>query len=304
LLFPNSHLYQSSTSERNYMSILLVGCGYLGSRVGARWLAAGEEVSMITRSEENAKAFAQQGYKPIVADVTEPATLTNLPPVQIVLYAVGYDRQSGASIDDVYVTGLRNVLNQLPAPARVVYISTTGVYGPGESGSWVDESSPCEPTRPGGKASLAAEQLLAAHPNGANRVVLRMAGLYGPGRLPLAAQVRTGEPVPAEPEAYLNLIHIDDAAQVVVLAAKAEKPANCYCVSDGRPVLRRDFYEELARLLAAPSPTFALPESAGASTRRGSGDKRISNERLVGDLAVRFEYPSYIEGLTAICSSS
>jgi nucleoside-diphosphate-sugar epimerase len=285
------------------MANLLVGCGYLGSRVGERWLAAGEEVYTITRSEEKAQAFAQQGYKPIVADVTQPATLMKLPPVQTVLYAVGYDRQSGASIDDVYVNGLRNVLDQLRAAARVVYISTTGVYGPGGAGTWVEETSPCEPTRPGGKASLAAEELLAAHPNGANRVVLRMAGLYGPGRLPLAAQVRAGEPVPAEPEAYLNLIHIDDAAQVVVLAAKAEDPATCYCVSDGRPVLRREFYEELARLLDAPSPTFALPESAPAPARRGSGDKRISNERLLADLPVRFEYPSYIEGLAAICSS-
>lgn len=281
------------------MPILLVGCGYLGSRVGERWLAAGEEVFVITRSEEKAQAFAQQGYKPVVADVTQPATLANLPAVQTVLYAVGYDRQSGASIDDVYVNGLRNVLDQLKEPARVIYVSTTGVYGPGGAGAWVDETSPCEPTRPGGKASLAAEQLLAAHPNGVNRVVLRMAGLYGPGRLPLAAQVRAGEPVPAEPEAYLNLIHIDDAAQVVELAARAARLARCYCVSDGRPVLRREFYVELARLLNAPTPVFAAPEST--TTRRGSGDKRISNARLLADLPISFAYPSYVEGLAVIC---
>jgi nucleoside-diphosphate-sugar epimerase len=284
--------------------LLIVGCGYLGSRVGQRWLAAGEDVYTITRSAEKARDFARQGYRSIVADVTQPATLAKLPAVPTVLYAVGYDRQGGPSIDEVYVNGLRNVLDCLPAPARVIYISTTGVYGPGGAGAWVDESSPCEPTRSGGKASLAAEALLAAHRNGANRVVLRMAGLYGPGRLPLAAQVLAGEPIPAEPEAFLNLIHIDDAAEVATLAARAERPAACYCVSDGQPVRRRAFYEELARLLAAPAPTFAMPELSATSARRGSGDKRISNARLLADLPVSLQYPSYRAGLAAICSSS
>ncbi len=286
------------------MSILLVGCGYLGSRVGQRWLAAGEEVYTITRSDEKAQEFAQQGYKPIVADVTRPATLAKLPAVKTVLYAVGYDRQSGDSIDKVYVEGLRNVLDRLRAPARVVYISTTGVYGPGGGGAWVDETSPCEPTRPGGKASLAAEQVLASHPKGSNHVILRMAGLYGPGRLPLATQIRAGEPVPAEPEAYLNLIHIDDAAQVAVLAAQAEQSSACYCVSDGHPVLRKDFYVELARLLEAPAPTFASPDVSATPTRRGSCAKRISNARLLSELPMRLEYPSYMEGLAAICGHS
>ena len=285
------------------MSILIVGCGYLGLRAGRRWLADGEEVFALTRSESRAASLSEQGFKPLLGDVTVTESLAHFPPISTLLFAVGFDRQAGPSIDEVYVQGLKNVLNQLTSPApRVIYISSTGVYGPGGEGAWVDESSDCNPTRPGGKASLAAESVLSAHPNATNHVILRMAGIYGPGRLPLAAQIQSGEPIPAEPEAYLNLIHIEDAAQVTVTAAKAQDPANCYCVSDGQPVLRKDFYAELARLLHAPVPSFAAVDQTAGSARRGSGDKRISNARLLKELPVSFQYPTYQAGLAAICA--
>jgi nucleoside-diphosphate-sugar epimerase len=271
--------------------------------VAGLWLQQGKEVHAVTRSPQRAESFAAKGLKPILAEVTQPASLRHLPKVETLLYAVGYDRQAGPSIDEVYVTGLRNVLDHLHQPARVIYIRTTGVYGPGGDGGWVDETSPCQPTRPGGMASLAAEQLLAGHPHGTDRVVLRMAGLYGPGRLPLAAPVRAGQPIPAQPDAYLNLIHIEDAARVVDLAARAEQPADCYCVSDGQPVVRREFYAELARLLKAPPPTFATTNPAEATSRRGSGDKRISNARLRAELPLALLYPSYQAGLAAICAA-
>jgi nucleoside-diphosphate-sugar epimerase len=99
----------------------------------------------------------------------------------------------------------------------VIYISSVGVYGPSD-GDWVDESTPCEPHREGGKASLAAEQVLAGHALGRRGLILRLAGIYGPGRIPLAEKIRKGEPLPVSPEGYLNLIHVDDAARVVLAA--------------------------------------------------------------------------------------
>ena len=284
------------------MSVLIIGCGYLGARAGRRWLDAGEEVFALTRSESRAVSLAEQNFKPIVGDVTLTKTLSHLPQVNTLLYAVGYDRQAEPSIEEVYVQGLVNVLSQAPAATRVIYISSTGVYGPGGDGGWVNEASECNPTRPGGKASLAAEKVLSEHPNAPDHVILRMAGLYGPGRLPLSAQIQSGEPIPANPEAYLNLIHIDDAAQVTVTASQANAPSSLYCVSDGHPVLRKDFYAELARLLHAPAPTFANLDEAGASSRRGSGDKRISNAKLLKELPVSLEFPSYQAGLAAICA--
>ena len=128
----------------------------------------------------------------------DPASLADLPEVASVLFAVGYSRTSEASIHEVYVEGLRNVLDALPAATGpVVYISSTGVYAQ-KDGQWVDEDSECEPDREGGRACLAAEQCLVAHLRGAGATILRMAGLYGPGRLPRSADLIAGHPTTSQ----------------------------------------------------------------------------------------------------------
>ena len=91
----------------------------------------------------------------------------------------------------------------------LLYISSTGVYGDAD-GEWVDETTPCRPAREGGKACLAAEQVLAEHPLGKRSVVLRPAGIYGPDRIIRAEALRRGEPIDAPADGYLNLIHVDD----------------------------------------------------------------------------------------------
>jgi nucleoside-diphosphate-sugar epimerase len=282
------------------MTKLIFGCGYLGSRVARRWQAQGEEVFVVTRSGQRAREFSAEGLRPIVADVLRPDSLTRLPKADTVLFAVGYDRSSGASIYDVYVAGLRDVLASLSDDTRrFIYISSTGVYGQ-SLGESVDETSPTEPTRDGGRACLAAEQTLAADRLGERGIVLRMAGIYGPGRIPLADLIRRGDAIPAPAESSLNLIHVEDAARVVLAAEVKAVPPRTYVVSDGHPAMRREYYEELARLLAAPPPSFAPPDPAAMKTGRSAGDKRIDNARLVAELDVELEYPSFREGLAAI----
>ena len=97
---------------------------------------------------------------------------------------------------------------------RVIYISSTGVYGQTD-GTWVDESTECRPTRAGGQACLAAEQLLLQSAWAARTLILRLAGIYGPQRLPRLRQLQSGESLDTAPLGLLNLIHVDDAAQVV-----------------------------------------------------------------------------------------
>src|SRR5262245_14138887 len=179
------------------MANLIFGCGYLGSRVAQRWREAGHSVSVVTRSEERAETFRRQGCDAIVADVTKPETLRNLPAADTVLFAVGFDRGSGGSINDIYAGGMRNVLAALPEDiGRFIYISTTGVYGPADGG-WVDEATPPDPRREGGQASLEAELALAANILGKRSVILRLAGIYGPGRVPFIRELRAGKPIAA-----------------------------------------------------------------------------------------------------------
>ncbi len=285
------------------MAKLIFGCGYLGGRVARRWLETGQNVFVVTRSSEKARRFSAAGYRPIVADLMQPASLTNLPTAETVLYAVGYDRASSVSRHELYVDGLKGALTALPPDiGKLVYISSTGVYGQTE-GEWVDEQSPCQPVREGGRACLAAEQAVAAHPWGASAVVLRMAGLYGPTRIPNAERIRRGEPVSAPDSGFLNLIHVDDATEVVLAAERQASPPRTYVVSDGHPVKRRMYYEELARLMAAPAPQFSAPAADSPAARRAASSKRINNARLTAELGLCLAYPSFREGLAAILTA-
>jgi nucleoside-diphosphate-sugar epimerase len=281
-------------------SALIFGCGYLGLRVARRWRACGRCVTAVTRTPKRAEALQAEGLEAIIADITRPGALQHLPPAATVLFAVGFDRSAGQSIRDVYVTGLRLVLDALPdSVERFLYISSTGVYS--QTGDvWVDEDSVAGPEREGGRACLEAEQLLAAHPIGRRSIVLRMAGLYGPGRVPRVRELESGQPIAAPSAGNLNLIHVEDAASVVIAAEQSAPLPRLYLVSDGHPVQRRTYYEELARLLGAPVPSFTTTDADSPAARRAESSKRIRNDRLRRELGVTLRYASYREGLAAI----
>lgn len=291
------------------MAKLIVGCGYLGLRVARLWREAGEQVFVFTRSADKAAKLASEGLSPIVADINDLRALSadQLPSqgFSTVLYSVGYDRKSPQPIEQVYAGGLANLLNSsflnsaADAKCRLIYISSTGVYGTAE-GDWVDEETPPQPAREGGKASLAAEQVLRSHPLGSRSVILRLAGIYGPGRVPRAADLQAGRPIDAPAEGWLNLIHVEDAARIVLLAAEQSTVPNLYCVSDGSPAKRGDYYRELARLLAAPEPQFVTPDPNSPASLRAGSDKRVRPAKLFRELAPQLLFPNFREGLAAI----
>ncbi len=280
-------------------------------RVARRWLAAEEPVAAVTRHARRAEEFRGTGILPVIAEVTQPTSLdqlqTLLGPGDTLLYAVGYDRNAGLAMDEVYVQGLKNVLAAIhPEIGRVIYISSTGVYGQ-VAGETIDEDSPTEPTREGGRVCLAAEQSLLASPFGNRAVILRLAGIYGPGRVPNRADLFAQKPLPFDPASALNLIHVEDAATVVLAAEKSATTPRTYVVSDGRPVARGDYYTELAKLWNAPTPIFATPgeldphsNAAIAAPRRGGVDKRVDPARMRSELAPVFQYPDYHAGLQSI----
>ena len=288
------------------MAKLIVGCGYVGQRLAEAWLADGATVYATTRSEERAKLLSEVGYQPIVWDITKDSDV-DLPKVETVVFAVGFDRksakQTGQTIEDVYVGGLERALNKCPAVKKWIYLSSTGVYGQSD-GSWVDESSPCKPNREGGKACLAAEQLLATHPiHGEQSVILRLAGIYGPDRLPQAKMLQRNEPLAVSSDAYLNLIHVDDIVSIIQACERITTPTTL-CVSDGHPIVRAEFYEYLAELLGTPPPQFEPPEPGTPRAERGRGSKRIRNDQLLAMVKPTFCYPTYREGLKSLIRDS
>jgi nucleoside-diphosphate-sugar epimerase len=278
------------------MTKLIVGCGYLGQRVARRWIAEGNQVAGLVRTAASAAALVSADAQVIVADVTRPSTMRALPSADTLLFAVGYDPAAGESRSAVYVDGLRNVLEAVdPRVRRVILISSTGVYAE-RAGGWVDESSPCLPVRESGRALLAAEQTLAAHPLGDRGIILRLAGIYGPGRMPRRTELLSGEPLSIAADEYINLIHVEDAARAVLAAEAHAKPPRTYVISDGHPVERRSFFAEIARQVGLPPPAFRDPLPGEAGSRRG-GDKRVNNARMRAELPFELAYPSYREGL-------
>jgi nucleoside-diphosphate-sugar epimerase len=278
------------------MRALVIGCGYLGRRVAERWRDAGAQVFATTRRAEYAEELRRAGLLPLVCDVLQPDTLQGLPSVDVVAHAVALDRASAASMREVYVGGLRNVLEQLLRPARFVYVSSSSVYGQTD-GSWTDETAEANPEEPAGQVVLEAERLLHSKLPGA--IVLRFSGIYGPGRLLRRQAIEAGEPITADPEKWLNLIHVEDGARAVLAAAERGEPGRIYNVTDGAPVRRRDFYSEMARLLGAPPPRLAAPAAGAQLPPHERGNRRISNSRLREELGVELAYPDYRAGLAA-----
>ncbi len=285
------------------MTTLIIGCGYLGQRVGRLLFESGERVFGTVRSEARAAQIAALGIEPVVADVLNPQSLNGLPEAERIFYCVGFDRSAGASMRSVYVDGLVNVLAcPLRGLDRFAYASSTGVFSQA-LGEWVDEATPAVPGNESGKICLEAEERLmdwAKRRNLPNTaVILRFAGLYGPGRIVRRALIEKGEPIPGDPNKLLNLIHIDDAARAVVAALAVDSIDPLYLVSDDRPVMRSEYYALTASLLGAPAPRFVPPKAGSLEEGRDATNKRVANHQLKARLGIKLLFPDISTGLAA-----
>jgi nucleoside-diphosphate-sugar epimerase len=277
------------------VKVLIAGCGDLGTETGLRLAAAGHEVVGLRRRA----GILPAPIVPLAGDLTAP--LPALPAdVDAVVFAATAPDRSEVAYRRTYLEGLQRVLDGLVAvsasPARVLFVSSTAVYGV-EDGSWVDETTPADPTTPTGRVLVEAEQALAGGPFPATS--LRLAGIYGPGRTRLLEQVRRGEAAVPDRPVHTNRIHRDDAAAAIVhLLGAVARPAPCYVGVDHEPADRGDVLRFLADELGVPPPSRRAGDVAGPGRRRG-GDKRCRNERLL-TTGFRFTYPTYREGYRAV----
>jgi nucleoside-diphosphate-sugar epimerase len=276
--------------------VLILGCGFLGRVLATQWTQEGRTVWATTRSPERAAEIRSGGCSPVVCDVLDPSSLRGLPEVPLAVHCVGFDRTTSRSMREVYVEGLGHFIDEWTRPGRnnprFIHVSSTSVYGQGD-GCWVDEEAPTEPEDESGRVVLEAERLLRARLPEA--LILRFAGLYGPGRLLRKASLLANEPLTGNPDRWLNLIHVVDGATAIRAAAQRGRPGQVINICDDHPVRRRDFFSRLAEILGALPPRFA----PGSSARIDRADRRVLNRRMHQELGVVLRYPSYQEGLSA-----
>jgi len=279
--------------------VLIAGCGYVGSALARRLVDAKCEVFGLRRSPSG----LPDGVRPIAADLSERATLRALPAdLGAVVYMAAADRFDEAAYKAAYVDGLRNLLaaleEQRQSPRQILFTSSTAVYGQSE-GEWVDETSPTAPRGFSGRCLLEGEQLLLAsrYPG----LVVRLGGIYGPGRTRLIESVRSGQARLREgPPHYTNRIHRDDCAGVLGHLLDLEGPQRIYLGVDCEPADEALVLHWLAERLGVPPPQ-REPEG-GAPNGRSSGSKRAANDRLLAS-GYRFIYPSFREGYGALLSA-
>lgn len=277
-------------------TVLVAGCGYVGTALGRRLAAAGHVVHGLRRDPSG----LPPQVRPIAADLGDPASLDRALPdaVELVAYTAAATGSSAAQYVDAYVRGTRNLLEALArrrAPVRrVVFTSSTGVYAQ-DAGEWVDESSDAAPAEATGRALLEGERIVLSGPfPGA---VLRLAGIYGPGRTRLLDDVAAGRARRPPAPRWTNRIHRDDCAGAIAhLLAAAASPAVTLGV-DHEPADLADVQAWLAERLGVPAPPLA--DDDDASRRARPGGKRCSNAALLAS-GYRFEFPTFREGYSAM----
>jgi nucleoside-diphosphate-sugar epimerase len=279
--------------------VLIAGCGYVGAALANRLAREGARVWGLRR----ATGALPSGVEPLEADLTDPVSLRVIPErLDFVFYTAAPDRSDPHGYRSTYVDGVRNLLGALMrqghTPRRVCFTSSTGVYAQNDGG-WVDEDSPTEPESESGGILLEGEHLVLD--SGFPATVLRLGGIYGPGRTRLIDEVVAGTArCPPGAPAWSNRIHRDDCAGALAHLMRLSDPGSHYIAVDREPAPLCEILRWIARRLGAAEPPIAEAGSApGRAGRRTN--KRCSSARLVAS-GYEFTHPTYREGFESLLS--
>jgi nucleoside-diphosphate-sugar epimerase len=284
--------------------VLIVGCGDIGVRVARRLQQNGGYVSGLARSESSASRLRELGITPLMGNLDDAASLNVLPSAdKLVLY---FAPPPGGGPFDSRMRNFCQTVDPEKLPARLVYISTSGVYGDC-GGEWVTEETPIKPQTSRAQRRADAEATLQewAGKHGVPLVILRVTGIYGPGRLPLA-RIQQGHPILREAESPpTNRIHADDLAAVCVRAAEKAVDGHIFHifnVSDGRPGTMTQYFNVVSDLLGLPRlPQIDMQEARQVMNPMMlsylTETRRMDNRKMMEQLGVILQYPELTSGL-------
>ncbi|MDH3949097.1 MAG: SDR family oxidoreductase [Gammaproteobacteria bacterium] len=295
-----------NSAEFEPKSVLIVGCGDIGRRVAAQWQSV--PVAGLVRSKASAEALQQAGITPWRADLDDPASLQDLPVADALVYYFAPPTPTGTT--DPRMQHFLAAIDPTHLPSRIVYISTSGVYGD-RGGEIVNEDTPPNPQVDRARRRYDAEQQLQdfGQEHGVAVIILRVGGIYGPGRLPVK---RLQDRVPIIHEHLApstNRIHADDLAQICVAAARRGRADTVYNVSDGTNSNMTEYFNTVADFLKLPRPPTIDWDEAEHSLSAGmlsylKESRRMDNRRMLEELGVELQYPTLEAGLAAMESGT
>ncbi len=282
-------------SKSTFPSLMIVGCGDVGSRLGRQLAARDWRVHGLRR---NVAALPLE-VLPVAGDLAQLECPDTWPVgnLDYLVYCAAATQHDEAGYRAAYVEGLRNALGWLKqrgqTPRRLLFVSSSGVYAQ-RDGEWIDETSPAEATSYSGSVMLEAEQVTLQ--SGIAASIVRLTGIYGPGREWLLKQVREGYRVASEPPLYANRLHAEDCAGLLAHLLEADRSGvaleDCYLGVDNDPAALHEVVGWLREQLG-------VTQWSAEQTVRRAGSKRCSNARARA-LGWEPRYPSFREGYAAI----
>mgnify|MGYP000571291058 CR=1 FL=1 len=278
-----------------------VGCGYVGRKVAQQERQDGGCVGALVRRIESAKSLQREGIEAISIDLDQPSSLPTLDLTGRTLYWFAPPPLHGTK--DPRIESLLSSIELTALPSRIILISTTGVYGDCD-GAWINESQPLCPKTARARRRVSAEKVIEhwGHQTGVTTVILRVPGIYGPDRLPIARLKRREPVLTPDQSPWSNRIHVEDLVRVCITAARMSDPALVYNVSDGHPSTMAEFFFEVAKSRGLPLPPMldrqsAEKESSSKMLSYLNESKRIDNSLMRDHLGVVPNFPDLNIGL-------
>ncbi len=276
------------------MRVLVAGCGWLGAAIGRALVARGDRVVGVRRDPASAGALARLGIEPLVLDLAAPGAVARIPAADAVIACQAAGREGVEAYRAAYLLATGALLE---AAARdgagaFVYTGSTGVFGQ-RDGSEVREETPLAPAGPAADVLAEAEALVRTAPErcGVPARVVRLSGLYGPGRAGTIERVRSGALALGPGDgAFMNFCHLEDAVAFALGALARGAPGAVYHGTDASPPRRREVVAWIAARLGIEPP-----RSAGPGDRAGP-DRRVSSVATRAALGIALRFPTFREG--------
>jgi nucleoside-diphosphate-sugar epimerase len=281
--------------------IFIIGCGDIGRRVAMLAAADGSDVSALVRPGRSAEKLKGLPVEAVTGDLDDPPSLGGMALRESLLFYLA--PPPGGGVTDPRMGSFCAMVAPGEEPRKIIYVSTSGVYGDCGDGV-VTEETPVNPQTSRARRRLDAENTLRKWGGERNVpvVILRVTGIYGPGRLPVS-YLESGQPVINEGEApYTNRIHADDLARICLAAAARGEGGDIFNVCDGQPATMTQYFNAVADLLGLPRPPQVSREEAERLVSPlmlsyMSESRRMDNSRMLGKLGITLLYPTLAEGL-------